>query len=394
MAARIRILELIRDFGVEGGGGGASRFCVELSQRLDPARFEVSVCGLWDTGTPFEQERIARLTERGIHAFAAARWDESSPYGSFVRANRSLRAALRAQPVSILHSHSEFADMAALLLKTLPNRPAIVRTVHNGFRLEWKNRPLRRWLFSYFLYPLNFDLEIGVSQSIVDNLDRRLLARRIGKTALLVPNAINLARFAGTQPDPREVKRSLGIPQDAFVVGAVGRLAEEKNYACLIQAAAVMLQRMPGVYFVIVGEGKLADALKRLAARLNIAPHIIFTGPRSDVERLYAGMDLFVSSSLWEGTSTTILESMAAGVPVVATDIPGTRPLVCHLTNGWLVPPADSTALARAIVEAFSSPMQRAEFARRARETAQVYSIAKIAAEYRAIYSAAAQRMV
>jgi len=195
MVARIRILELIRDFGVEGGGGGASRFCVELSQHLDPARFEVSVCGLWNTGTPFEQERIAHLTERGIHAFATARWDESSPYGSFVRAYRGLRAALIAQPVSILHSHSEFADVAALLLKTLPNHPAIVRTVHNGFRLEWKKRPLRRWLLSYFLYPLNFDLEIGVSQGIVDNLNRRFLARLLQKKARRVFNGINLDRL-------------------------------------------------------------------------------------------------------------------------------------------------------------------------------------------------------
>jgi glycosyltransferase involved in cell wall biosynthesis len=268
-----------------------------------------------------------------------------------------------------------------------------MRTVHNGYRHEWRNRPLRRLILSNLLYPLMFDIEIGVAPSIVSHLNRRWVAKRIGKVALLVPNAINLARFAVTPTDPYQVKQSLGIPNDAFVVGTIGRLAEEKNYGCLLQAAAIVLQQLPDVYFLIVGEGELADSLKRLATRLNIAPRVNFMGPRPDVERLLAGMDLFVSSSLWEGISTTILESMAAGVPVAATDIPGTRELVHHLENGWLAPPADATALARTIVEALHNPLQREEFVRRAREVAQRYAIEKIAAEYKAIYSAAVQRM-
>ena len=388
MAARIRILELIKDFVVEGGGGGASRFCVELSQRLDPARFEVSICGLWDTGTPFEQECIARLTERGIHAFAAAHWDESSPYGSFVRAYRSLRAALRAQPVSILHSHSEFADMAALLLKTLPNRPAIVRTVHNGFRLEWKKRPLRRWLLSYFLYPLNFDLEIGVSQSIVDNLNRRLLARLLRKKARRVFNGINLDRFTHARQDILEKRRDLGIPAQSRVVGSIGRLAEEKGYLFLLEAFARVLDSHPEAYLLLVGDGPLGSELRARAETLGIASHVVFAGLQADIEAIFAGLDLFVSSSLWEGLSTVILESMAAGTPVVATDIAGTREIIHRGQNGWLVPPADAAALAQAICDALDNEAARERFAGRAREDVQAFSIGAIAARHEKIYVA------
>lgn len=392
MGKRVRIIQLIYGFGVESGGAG--RFGIELSRALKN-EFEMEVWALWKIGTPVEEEHLRELARAGIGTFTAATWNARNPYSSFWQTFRQMRAALTAKPAGIIHCHSQFADVAALLLKKRLAQPQmIMRTVHYPYRHEWINRPLRRLVLSNILYPLMFDVEIGVALHIVEHLNRRRVAQRNGKTAIFIPNAIDLARFAGVQAGPREVKQSLGIPQDALVVGTIGRLTEQKNYGCLLQAALAVLQQLPNVYFVIVGEGELANALKRLVARLNIEPHVVFTGPRSDVERLYAGMDLFVSSSLWEGIPTTILESMAAGVPVVATDIPGTRELVGHLTNGWLAPPADSTALARTIVEALSNSTLRAEFACRARETAQAYSIKKIAAEYRAIYSAATQRLM
>jgi len=370
--------------------GGAGRFGIELSRALQN-EFEMEVWALWKIGTSVEEERQRELARAGIETFTAAAWNARNPYFSFWQAFQRMRVALIDKPVEIIHCHSQFADVAALLLKKgLAKPPVIMRTVHYPYRHEWINRPLRRLVFANLLCPLMFEVEIGVAPHIVEHLNRRRVARCNGKTAIFIPNAIDLARFAGAQGDPREVKQSLGIPPDALVVGTIGRLTEQKNYSCFLQAAPAVLQQLPNVYFVIVGEGELANALKQLVARLNIEPHVIFTGPRSDVERLYAGMDLFVSSSLWEGIPTTILESMAAGVPVVATDIPGTRELVRHLTNGWLVPPADSTALARTTVEALSNPTLRAEFAHRARETARTYSIEKIAAEYRVLYSAAA----
>jgi glycosyltransferase involved in cell wall biosynthesis len=387
MTSRIRILELIRDFGIEGGGGGASRFCLEVSQRLDPTRFEVGVCGLWDTGTSFAQERIAHLTERGTYAFTAARWEESNPYGSFVRAYCSLRAALKAQPVSILHSHSEFADIAVLLLKTLPSRPTILRTVHNGYRLEWKNRLLRRWLFSYFLYPFNFDLEIGVSQNIVDNLNRRLLARLLGKRARRVYNGIDLQRFTPTHSKVDERRLIPGIPPEARVIGSVGRLAEEKGYLFLLDAFARVLVLHPEAYLLLVGDGPLDMRLRAHAATLGIATKVVFVGSQQNIETIFAGLDLFVSSSLWEGLSTVILESMAAGTPVVATDIPGTREIVRDRQNGWLVPAADPIAMAEAINEALVNKAACETFAGRAKEYVKVFSIDALVADYERIYA-------
>jgi glycosyltransferase involved in cell wall biosynthesis len=392
MTKLIRILELIKDFGIEGGGGGASRFCVELSQRLDRSRFDVSVCSLWDMGTPFEHERIAQLKGQGIHAVASAHWNESSPYLGFLQAYRNLRAGLKAQTVTIIHSHSEFADIAALLLKTLPNRPTILRTIHNGFQVEWKNRPLRRWMFSYFFFPLNFEMEIGVSQNIVDNLNHRWLARLTGRKARRVNNGIDLQRFSHFESKAVKRGQVFGIPPGARVIGSIGRMAEEKGYHFLLEAFALVLNLHPETFLLLVGEGPLGTSLRRYADELGIASHVVFAGSQKNVDAVFASLDLFVSSSLWEGLSTVILESMASGTPIVATSIAGTREIIRDKVNGWLVPAANPSALANAIDEALENSTACEVFASRAKKDVGAFSIEAIVAEYEEIFTELGKR--
>jgi len=386
MARRIRVVEMIYGFGVEGAGGGAGRFGVDLSRSLDRDRFDVSVFGLWNRGTPFEEERIQHLNSSGIPAFAATDWDEGRPYRSFWRAVRAIRSVLSQHPADILHSHHEFADVAALLLKPRLRSPRIMRTVHNGYRYEWRKRPLRRLILTNLLYPVRFDMEIGVSQSIVETLDQRWLSRLLGRQAVCVHNAIDLERFMHLSLDPLEKRRSLGLPADAPLIGTVGRLTEEKGYAYLLEAAALVLRHLPHAHFLIVGDGPLRGPLAAQAQRLGIEAHVIFAGPRSDVEACLACLDLFVSSSLWEGFSTVIMESMAAGVPVVATDTPGARELVQPGITGWLVPPANDDVLADAILTAIASASVRGAVAHRAQESVRGFSIEAVARKYEALY--------
>jgi glycosyltransferase involved in cell wall biosynthesis len=209
------------------------------------------------------------------------------------------------------------------------------------------------------------------------------------RQATCLYNAIDLERFGSAKADPVEKRRSLRLPVDALVIGTVGRLTEQKGYGFLVEAAAPVLQRLPDAYFLIVGDGELRQTLMDQASRLGIASRVVFTGPRSDVEELLMCMDLFVSSSLWEGLPTAIMESMAAGVPVVATDIPGTRELIQNQVTGWLSPAANSQALADTIIAALNSPALRREIARRASEAIQRFSIAAVAERYEALYLAA-----
>jgi glycosyltransferase involved in cell wall biosynthesis len=393
MAERVRVVEIIYGFTVEAGGGGAGRFAIELAQRLDPSRFEAVVCGLWDTGTQLEQERMRALEAQGIRAFAAAQWDAQRPYASFWRATAAMRQRLSPGGKQILHCHSEFGDMAAATLKPFLKRTIYLRTVHNGYRIEWRKRPLRRLLLTNFLYPLVFWKEIGVNRGIVARLNRRRAARLAGAQAICLPNAIDLRRFEVATNEPSAIRRALGVPEEAPLVASVGRLAEGKGLDTYLRAAALMAQDTPQAYFLVVGEGEKESELKALAGELGLQSRVVFTGARSDVEDLLRVVDVLVSASLWEGISTVILESMAAGTPVVATDIPGNREILEDGVHGWLVPVDEPSAVAEAVKSALKRRDLRERIVENARQRAQAFSIEEMVSQHEALYRRAAERL-
>ena len=386
-----KILEMIKDFDVEGGGGGVGRFGIELCRALNRQKFNTHLCGLFGTGAPRERKWLTQLNAEDIPTFYASKWNDQHPYRSFWNSIRFLWAWQSQHKADVIHSHSEFSDVAALMLNLHPSRPIILRSVHYGFQREWRKRPLRRLLLTNFLYPMLFNTEIGVSQAITANLNQRPLAKLLKRRAQCVYNAIDLWRFQCTNLDRASKRVSLNVPMDAPLIGTVGRLTEQKGYAYLIDAAALVLRQIPQAYFLIVGDGELTDTLKDQAYVRGIANHVLFTGPRSDVEEILACLDLFVSSSLWEGLPTVIMESMAAEVAVVATDIPGTRELVRDQHTGWLVPPGDASALAQAIQGALGDAQSRREFTNLAYQTVQSFSIKSIAMEHERLYSTALQ---
>lgn len=387
MDRRIRVTQVIYSFDVEGTGGGLSRFVIALSQSLKQNEFDVTVCSLWNMGTPSEKKRIEQLNAAGVRAFAATDWDASKPTLSLWKSYQGLRGYLRKHPCEIVHSHSEFSDIVTLMTKFIPGVPFILRTLHNGFQVEWRKRYLRRLLLTNLLYPLVYNGEIGVSKHVVNNMNRRWLSQRLKHKAILIYNAIDTSRFAQIQHEVDKTTLRLGIPSDAYLVGTVGRLCEEKGYSILISAAEKVIQQIHNAYLVIVGAGELKESLQAHAKALHIDEHVIFTGPRSDIEILLSGMDLFVCSSLWEGLSTAVLEAMAAGVPVLATDIPGNRELITPEVNGWLVPAKDVNALAFGILMIYQlSNQERQEVTSNARQAALSYSIDAIAEQHSRYY--------
>lgn len=383
MTNRLHIVQLFYTFDVEVGGGGLSRFAIELGKNLDPDKFEVSLVslGYFDSGSG--KERIRKLNELGLDAFEATRWEDDKPYQSFFNSVKFLRAKFSYKPPDILHSHSEFTDITALLLKIRANPPKIIRTVHYGHQYEWRTKPLRRAVLTNFLYPFFFDQEIGINEFNTARLNRRQIARLLGKQAINLPNAINLEGFKRTNIDIASKKKSLGFPLHSPIIGTVGRLAEQKGYCYLIDAIPKVLIDHPQAHFMIIGEGPLSEELKEQADQLNVSSNVKFTGSRSDIDELYACMDIFVSSSLYEGLPTVIMESMVSNVPVLATSIPGTDELVQHGVNGWLVPPRDPIALGEGISYLIKSPNLRHELVVNAQDTVQRYSISSVAKKLR-----------
>ncbi len=381
----IHLLQLLSGLAVEGPLGGVARFGIELSRHLDPALVRVTLCGLWDYHTGYEAHWQQELEAEGIPTVVAAPWDAGKPYQSCVDALAGARVQLHG-PYQLIHSHGEFADLAAIALRRRLGAQALVRTVHN--EREWSKRPLFGAAFTNLWYPLAFQRELGVAQTVVDNLNRRPLARLVGQSALLLHNALNVQRFQG-QSDGTLDRAMLGIPANAYVVASVGRLRPQKGYHIWLAAAAEVRSAMPHAHFVLIGDGELRPQLEQQARDLGIAEAVTFLGPRHDVEALYPLFDLFVSSSLWEGLPTVILEAMAAGCPVVATAVAGTRELVADGRTGLLAPPDSPAQLAAAIVQMAEEPaLAQAMAAEAKRFVTEQFSIEAVARQHEALYRA------
>lgn len=188
----------------------------------------------------------------------------------------------------------------------------------------------------------------AVSQRTLDFAVRR--EGVIPGRAEVIPNGIDMTRWAAAA-GCETARAGIGLQREAFVVGTVGRLSEQKGHSILLAAARSVLAELPEAVFLIVGYGPLRRRLERRAEKLGIGPKVRFLEYRSDIPRLLAAMDVFVLPSLWEGMSNAILEAMAAGKPVVATAVDGNVEQVVHGETGFLVPAGDAEALADALLQ-------------------------------------------
>jgi len=387
MINKIRVLQIIYSFDIEGAGGGASRFGIELGQRIDPELFDSRIYALWHTEKSNEAKHIQAIEKKEIKTFIGALWQNSSPYKDFINATNAISGQFDDWYPNIIHSHSEFGDMAVLFYKIRNRTLRIIRTVHNGSTVEWPKRPLRRWLLTYLLNPIFFSGEIGVSQGITDNLNQRFIMRLRKRKALCIYNAIDFQRFQGIKSNQNKIRENLGLPADSLIIGSVGRLAPEKGFDIFIQAIPDILRVYPQAHFLIIGSGELETNLRHISESVGVTNQVRFTGQIPDIEKVLKCMDLYVSASRWEGLPTTVLESMAAGIPVVATDVSGNRELIQDQITGWLVPPDNPKELAGGILQALRSIGNGVDFTHNAQKQVGKFSIKSSVKAHENLYS-------
>jgi glycosyltransferase involved in cell wall biosynthesis len=188
---------------------------------------------------------------------------------------------------------------------------------------------------------------VAVSGSIAADLRRRGVAPA---RVVTIPNGVEVARYQSSEEVRSETRASLGVLPGERLVGTVGSLIPLRNHALLLSAAPEVISSFPGTRFVLVGEGPERPALQTLAKRLGISDQVIFTGHRSDIPAMLAAMDVFALSCDTEGFGLAALEAMAAGLPVVATQVGALPELVEAGETGLLVPRGDARALANALL--------------------------------------------
>lgn len=257
-----------------------------------------------------------------------------------------LRGYLREGRYDIVHTHSSHAHSAAFLADRMSrprgrsDRARLVVSRRVDFKVAANG-------FSALKYRRGADVYVAISEGV----RKVLLGGNIEPERIaLVRSGIDLEKFNDVA-NPEYLRREFAIADGAPVVGNVAALAPHKSQVDFIDAAARVLERVPGARFFIVGEGELRGQLEKRIAELGLDGRVTLTGFRKDVLEFIALFDCFVLSSYLEGLCTSIMDAQALGTPVVATDTGGVPDLVDNGKTGLLVTPRDPGGLADAIVK-------------------------------------------
>lgn len=381
-----RVLIMISGLDIGGAHGGAERFGLELSRNLDKEKFDITLCAFWKHASKAESYWLSKLTNEDIPVIFPGEWKGRFNLREYFLAVRQLSSKYRSEPLDIIHSNFQMGTFAAILLKILGRTDVAMRTAHVSS--EW-GRGLASWVcrqvFTNWLYPIFLDQEAGVSQAVVDKLSRHPGSFIAQKEPILVHNAIYPEIFEIRQ-QPLSHHLLLENAKGKTIVGSIGRLTKQKGYEYLLAAMPLVIAQIPDIYLVMIGDGELRNELQARVNRLGISEHVLFTGQREDAIALLRHMEIFILPSNYEGLPTVILESMACGVPVLATDIPGTDELIQNGENGWLVPPRQPEAIADMLVKLLQNQNLRTKSASRAYKTVQHFRIESVAEQYQLLY--------
>ena len=353
--------------------GGSELSVLRLTGALDPRRYRTSVAFL-------RGEAVLRRDFEAIGAeVVPVRLRTHFDPFCLLR----LRALVARGRHDLVHTHMDVADFYGALAGRLGGARAVVSTKHapDEFRSRrtWKRYPFL--LLERLAYEMD-DAVIVVSQGLAAFLEE---TERLPRHKMVI---IGHGVDGGAPPLPRaEARAALGLPGLDPLIGSVGRLSREKGHAFLLRALPAIVAAFPGAGCVLAGDGPWRRELEDEARRLGMADRVLFLGHRGDVTAILSALDLFVQPSLYEGFGMSLLEAMAARLPIVATHVGGIPEVVDDQVAGLLVPPADAAALARAAITLLSDP----ERARRlgdsaARLVAERHSISSVAARVDALY--------
>ncbi|MBI2706469.1 MAG: glycosyltransferase family 4 protein [Actinobacteria bacterium] len=336
---------------------------MSLDWLLKPQLIAFGEAGYEVIGVSAPGPHVKALDDAGISHVALHHATRSFDLREDLRAVAELYRLFRRLRPDIVHTHNPKPGVYGRIAARLAGVPLVVNTQHGLYATPEDRLSRRLVVYSLERIAAQFS-DVELLQSVEDYETLRRL-RVPAAHMIVIGNGIDLQRFsskrvAGTR---EEVRRELGVGDADVVVGLVGRLVIEKGYREVFQAAKRLRSELPAARFVVVGPGDEAKADAISAAEQADAERdgVLFLGHRDDVDRLLAGMDVYVLASHREGFPRSAMEACATGLPVVATNIRGCRQVVEDGVTGLLVPPGDPDALARAVADLVSDPQRRRE---------------------------------
>ncbi|MGH8370233.1 MAG: glycosyltransferase [Gammaproteobacteria bacterium] len=384
-SSRVRLLKFMTLFGV----GGTEKQVVNLVREMDHSRFDLSFGCLKRWGGMLDdissqQIDVTEYPVRNLYGYNA------------LLQQYKFATSLRKRKIQIVHSYNFYANVFSLPAARFAGVPCRVASIRDmGIYLTPAQQKVQKWA-------------CRLADKIVVNADaiRDWLVNQGYRPEKIVTirNGLDIAKYRRNSGG-RKIRQELDLPPDAPVVLMLSRLNPQKGIEYFLAAIAQVRQNFPDAYFLVVGdeftrEGDVRKPdleyrkkLQETATRFGAGNHIRFTGMRSDVPEILAAASVSVLPSFSEGISNTVLESMAAGVPMVATHVGGTPEVIQDQQHGLLVAPGNAPALAEAICAILENPL----LARRLSEQAKLrvetgFSLDRMVRETQNLYACLLER--
>ena len=343
-----RVLQFIGSFNQ----GGSERQAVSLTRLIQTeGNFDVFLATLNKEGVLLDEVNGLGLPE--IEEFKL-----TSFYNvNFVKQLRRCASYLRENKIDIVHSHCFYANIFGMAAATLAGVPVRVASKRETGKM--------RTAAQDFVEKLAF----GRADAIVVNaaaVRNHLIQNSIEPEKIrIIYNGLDFSRFSNSNPNRLRVFESYGLPADEnirFVTLVANLRHAVKNVPNLLRAAKTVTAKVPDTHFVIAGEGELESDLKEMASELGVAQNVHFIGGCTDVPALLDISDICVLTSTAEGFANSILEYMAAGKAVVATNVGGAAEAIVDGETGYLIPSGDDPALAARLIELLGDGQKTKKF--------------------------------
>jgi len=310
-----------------------------LAERIDKSKFNMSIVSLT------EPERVSVTFLENAKILTSQTylipWKRSKPFATSIS---KLISLIKKYKINILHTHEVRTNLVGLIAAKLTG-VKVVASVHG-------------WVMD--TVPFLWKLYQQLDKRVIRFFDHIIVGSNFLRNDIIKPgispqkvttihNAIDTSSL-DLSSSPLSFKKKYDLNSKDRLVGTVGRISKEKGQKYLLEAAKIVNQNFPDVKFLIVGEGAIKIELERYAKELGITDNVIFAGFYKNLSEVLAAMDLFVLPSLMESLPLVLLEAMAAGKPVVSTDVGGIPEIIIHEATGLLVRPKNSMELANAII--------------------------------------------
>jgi glycosyltransferase involved in cell wall biosynthesis len=345
---KIRILHIITGSSI----AGAENVVLTLAKGMKDSQFESEICTLSPEG-----ELHKKAQQIGIKAYALG-------YKSILSLPKvviKLFILLYKKNYYIINTHLSQAGVIGIIVGRLVRIPCIIETRHYSDYMYKYGNKIKQWLDKKTVNMTNHVI-------VVSNAGKEILKKIEGikeEKINVIYNGIDISKFSSNHRT--QIRKQLGIDNN-IVLTFTATFHPSKGHKYLLESVGMLKKNYPNVVLLLIGDGVLRSNLGALTKQLNIEDNVRFLGYRTDIPDILSATDIYVHSSVEEGFGIAIIEAMAVGLPVVATNVGGIPEIITNGENGILVPPENPHALAEAIIDLIEHTEQRKILAEKGRQ--------------------------